>query len=122
MISTLSFLNSSCIIGNKAQALASNYEQTSTWTNALTATPCAVQALRVWEVSQDGREAGAQEFDVYFAPGTTIRNGDQLNSFSGACGLGSTDVLEVISSQADDGGENAYVRVLARQIKGSDPR
>lgn len=122
MISTLSFLNSMCTLQRKNQTLATNYEQTGTWSNTVNTLPCAIQALRVFEMTQASRESGVQEFDVYFAPGTNIQNGDALTNFSGMTGLGTTDLIEVISAQADDGGENAYVRVLCRQVKGSEAR
>lgn len=118
MLSTASFLIASCNITSKTQAISSaNYEQGNSLSVSITSTACAVQSIRAFEMSQASREAGAQEFDVYFPAGTTVGVGDRLTTFTNTF-LGSGDVLEVISPAIDDAGEQAYIRVVARLVRG----
>lgn len=117
MISTLSFMTQTCRIAMKTMTPdATNRSPTVTWSAPATDTPCCIQTASAGERDGPPIEAGVQEFNVYFPPGTAVKHTSKLITFGNCPALSSSDVLEVTSATADHGGEGAYVMVTARRV------
>ena len=121
MISTASFMGQVCSIVRKTMAITASGDQTVT-TATTTGVACCVQSASSSEALAEQRESGQEVLDVYFLSGADVKFGDYLMFTSGVnAAKATTDKFEIISEPVDDGGESAYIRVLARRVAGRPP-
>lgn len=109
-------LNVTVTVSRKSEsASVSSGAPVATWANALTGVPCAVQNTSARQSFMHQRETGVTSYNVFFAPGTDVRNGDRLIVSGGIHG-GKT--LSVTSPPSDGAGRGAYVQVEAEHAAG----
>jgi head-tail adaptor len=112
-------MTNTCTIKRKSQSQSSTSGGIVTaWSSAATSVRCAVQAASSREATQQGRETGIAQYDVYFPAGTDIRKGDRLTAIAGSSGLSASALLAVTGNPIDESGRAAYIYVPAEYATG----